>query len=96
MMTVKLNVESMSENLLRVKAIKDSSDSMGTAQVCNMYLDLCEQIAKGIVSDDMTGEIVKRMERMDSQDRPHRHSISGHANDPSTMQQLAFEKENDK
>ena len=33
-------------------------------------------------------------ETRDAIDRPERHSISGHANDPSAQQKYAFEKDN--
>jgi hypothetical protein len=92
MITVKLdNLRGMTEDLIRVKEIEKSTDSMGTKQVCHLFIDLCESIAKGVVVDDFTMSIVEQ--QMDALDRPDRHNVAGTMNRPSTMQQIAYEEE---
>ncbi len=54
----------------------------------------------GQMDDDWRHEVgdiePTQSELRDNIDRKERHSISGHANDPSEMQKRAFEKENEK
>ena len=94
--TADLNIKQMSTDLIKVKAILALTDNMATAEVCNLYIALCQHIAAGIVPDSTT-EIMQRLkeEFKDSEDRPERHSIAGHMNDPSDMQAIAFDKENE-
>jgi len=93
--TVDLNIKQMSLDLIKVKAMAEMTDNMGTAEVCNLYIDLCQHIAQGIIPDATT-EIMLRLkeQRRDSKDRSERHSIAGHMNDPSPMQLLAFDEDN--
>lgn len=91
---VKLNVAALTPDLIKVKAMLKETDNMAVAMVCNMYIELCADIGEGIVPTS-TSMIVKRMEaeKRDGMDRPYRHNINA-ANRPSTMQEIAFEKEN--
>ena len=95
-MTVKLETNTLSADLIKVKAILAMTDSMATSEVCHLYIALCQQIAQGIVPDS-TAKIMNRLEEQyyDSEDHSDRHSIAGHMNDPSDMQQVAFKKENE-
>tara|TARA_R110000772_G_scaffold5454_8_gene19542 strand:+ start:6988 stop:7263 length:276 start_codon:yes stop_codon:yes gene_type:complete len=90
-MITKLNPHGMSADLLRVKAIHSAPNSMETYEVCDLYIKLCEAIGKGIVEDEVTGDIIKRMELRDNQDRPHRHNVNP-ANRPSLVQELYKDK----
>ena len=95
-MTVNLDSSTLTTDLIKTKAILAMTDNMATAEVCHMYIELCQQIAQGIVPD-ATAKIMNRLkeEYHDSEDRPERHSIAGHMNDSSDMQILKFEKENE-
>ena len=95
-MTVNLHSETLTTDLIKAKSILARTDNMATAEVCNMYIELCQQIAKGIVPD-ATAKIMNRLEEQyhDSEDHAKRHSIAGHMNDPSDMQQRKFDKENE-
>jgi len=89
---VKLDIKELSVDLVKVKAILAMTDNMATAEVCNMYIELCQRISNGIEVDEVTGSIIKRMSH--NIDRANQHSISNHSNDPSETQRIAFEKEN--
>lgn len=97
MMTVKMemNPKTMNKNLQDVINILNTTDDAACVRVCNMYVELCQEIADGIQSDS-TDVIMERLkkEKQDNIDRKNRHSISGHANDPSPMQKYAFKKMN--
>ena len=95
-MTVNLHSDTLSTDLIKVKAILAMTDNMATAEVCHLYIGLCQEIAKGIVPDATT-KIMNRLEEQyhDSEDHVKRHSIAGHMNDPSDMQQRKFDKENE-
>ncbi len=75
-----MNIES---DLDYVNAIVDSTDSMVTASVCHMYLELYEEYKKCGVID----------KKRDNLDRPEARSISGGMNDPSSIQVEAFNEE---
>lgn len=95
--TADLNIKQMSSDLMKVKAIASVTDNMATAEVCNLYIELCQHIASGIIPDATT----KMMERLkeeyyDSEDRPERHSIAGHMNDSDFAAKLTYEKETGK
>ena len=93
---VDLNLRAMSIDLIKVKQIQTSTDNMATAEVCALYIELCQSIAEGIVPN-ATDKIMNRLkeEYYDSEDHVERHSIAGHMNDPSDMQTLRFKKENE-
>jgi len=93
-MTVKLNnIRKMSEDLAIVKDIVAKSDNMATIEVCNMYIELCGNIAQGI-QEDATAKIINRIEpHKTNDDFQNHHSIAEGMNDPSYMQQLAYKKE---
>ena len=97
MNTVKLDIGSMTKDLMKVKVMLSMTDNMATAEVCNLYIELCQKVAQGIQFDEATGKVVEKMTQqiMDNKDRPSRHSIAGHMNDPSEMQQKAFKEENE-
>ena len=94
-MTVNLDSRTLTTDLIKVKAIHATTDNMATHEVCSLYIELCQQIAKGIVPD-ATSKIMKTLEEKhnDNIDRPERHNIAGNMNGPSEIQQIAFDKEN--
>lgn len=94
--TVKIDIKPLNVDLAKVKAIHATTDNMATAEVCSLYIELCQQIAVGIVPDSTT-KIMNRLEEAyhTSEDNPNRHSIAGHMNDSSDMQVLAFKKDNE-
>ena len=52
--------------------------------------------SEGYVKDDELKDIEVSKQKEDAIDRESRHSISGHMNDPSKMQEKAFKEENKK
>ena len=95
-MTVNIDFKTVTTNLMKAKAILAATDNMATAEVCNMYIDLCVELASKR-EPDTTEKIMNRLEEQyyDSEDHSERHSIAGHMNDPSDMQLRKFEKENE-
>lgn len=94
-MTVNIDFKTITSNLAKARAMLATTDSMATAEACNMYIDLCIEIAQNR-EKDTTEKIMNRLEEEyhDSGDHVERHSIAGHMNDPSETQQKAFDKEN--
>ena len=95
-MTVNIDFKTITSNLVKARAMLAATDSMATAEACNMYIDLCIEIAQNR-EKDTTEKIMNRLEDeyYDSQDHVERHSIAGHMNDPSEMQKHKFDKENE-
>ena len=95
-MTVNIDFNTVTKNLAKARAMLSTTDSMATTEACNMYIELCKDLATNR-EKDTTEKIMNRLEEQyhDSEDRADRHSISGHANDPSEMQKYAFKKENE-
>ena len=93
-MTININIHAMSLDLIKVKSILEETDSMATAEVCHLYIDLCKRFADGI-EPDSTALIMNRLkeEYYDNQDIDACHSIAGHMNDPSDTQKQAFDKD---
>ena len=94
MMTTKLNPIAVRQGLQKVMSIKEKTDDIDTALVCQMYIELCEDIADGIVQDS-TADIMDRLmsEKHGNIDSPTVHSISGGMNNPSERQIEAFKRE---
>ncbi len=67
-----------------VEVILEATDSMVTASVCHMYLELYEHHKVGKIVD----------KTRDSLDRVEAHSISANMNNPSDTQIEAFKKDN--
>ncbi len=69
-----------------VEVILEATDSMVTASVCHMYLELYNEFQ--YMCEGHTDK------KRDNLDRPDSHSIAGGANDPSETQIEAFKKDN--
>jgi hypothetical protein len=91
MITTKLNVKTLATDLQKVQRIAAATDDMDCLRIANLFIELCNEIAKGMIVDEFTMSLVD--EHRDSLDRAKRHSISGHMNDPSEMQEIAFRRE---
>jgi len=96
MTETKIDIGQLTKDLVKVKTIYESTDNLVTQSICQMYVELCEEIAKGITNiDEFTMNIVKQDLAMhNNMDDPNRHNIAGGANSPSDMQKIAFELEN--
>ncbi len=89
----KKQLENISVNLNEVAKIALEPATETEGKLCSLYMDLCEAIAQGIVVEGSMIMVGKEESHGDTLDRAERHSVSGHMNDPSEMQKLAFEKE---
>ena len=65
------------KDLERVKEILGSTDNMGTAEVCHMYLELFEHHRAGEVIDEIHTNV----------DNPMKHNVSGNMGRPSIIQE---------
>ena len=90
--TIKLDIAKLTPKLIVVKTIRDSTDNMTTAKVCNMYIDLCAEIANA-VKPTVTGKIAEQMQ--DNIDRTERHNVAGALNKP-TAEQIAIVEDESK
>ena len=92
-MIVDLDMKIMSIDLIKVKSILANTDNMATAEVCHLYIEMCQRFAVGIVPDS-TATIMDRLkaEYHDNQDRDTRHSIAGHMNDSDRATKASYKK----
>ena len=64
-MNIKLSPTFMVMDLQEVKQIKETTNDMDCMNVCNMYIFLCSEIAKGVVEDKTVPDNIKeRIERL--------------------------------
>ena len=89
MTNVKLNIKHLAEDLQAVKRIAADSNEIDCITVCNLFMDLCEEISKGMILDPFTEEMAKR----DNVDRSTKHNIAGALNRPTQAQIEAVKKE---
>ncbi len=70
--------------------IRDATDSMQTAAMCNKFIELATEITMGVLPDLKSLEDEKK----DSLDRSERHNINP-ANRPSLMQEHYYKEDNE-
>jgi hypothetical protein len=87
-MTTRLDPKLLSARLREVMQIKDISTDPQVIHLCNMYHELCKDIADNMI-DVHGGD-----ELLDNMDRPHRHNINP-ANRPSLVQEKFMKEWND-
>ncbi len=66
MTTVKINFKELTPDLVRIRSILAVTDSISTTEVCDMYLELCQKIAEGVVHDQFTknfAEVIHKIEK---------------------------------
>jgi len=91
MIKTKIDVTKLTEDLEKVKGIAGKTDDLDCMFVCNLFKDLCEEIAQGAIYDKFTMDVAKMMlEKQDNTDNPMRHNVAGSMNRPSLMQEVAF------
>ncbi len=88
---VKIDISALTNDLVKVKSILAMTDNMATAEVANLYIELCVMIIDGMVIDPLTKSVAEQ--QLDSQDYPNRHNINP-ANRPSLIQEK-YEKESE-
>ena len=93
MIKTKLDVAKLTKDLEAVNNIAEKTDDVNCLYVCNMFKDLCTDIAQGAIYDKFTMAVAEaQREREDNSDHPERHNVAGSMNRPSLMQELAFKK----
>ena len=90
MTTTKIDVAKIMISLTKVNEIADTTDNVECMLVCNMFKELCEDLASKMEYDDFTMAVATKTNSMDDE---HRHNIAGGMNSPSVMQEIAFKEE---